>query len=206
MCSSLLSVNILSASMTSPCTTSVQLLFNAIIVKDGYRLPITVALQLHTALYAERGVCVHACFNASVFESSKKPTLWIFLSLFPLPWFLKLEHPGKFDFQGHSDVHTPQPQFLFFLCLLSLLTKTQRGISSTIPPWRWRPSSCSLYVINFSPFIKAKPLAHRWMGEKLSHEMCCISIRENVYCADTGCREEVRKAQREDWRKCALKM
>lgn len=52
MCSSLVSVKILSASMTSPCTTSVQLLFNAVIVKGGYRLPITVALQLHTALYA----------------------------------------------------------------------------------------------------------------------------------------------------------
>lgn len=29
------------------------------------------------------------------------------------------------------------------------------------PPWRWRPSFCSPYVINLSPFIKVKPLVQK---------------------------------------------
>ena len=125
-----LSFEILSASMISASTSSVQSLLTALIVKDGFRLTITVALQLHKlGLCMPREVCVSLC-QTYLLESSKKPAPWLFFISSPRPWFLTLEHPGKFDFQGHSDVHTPSLNS-FFLCLLSLLTKTQRGISST---------------------------------------------------------------------------
>lgn len=108
-----------------------------------FGLAIAAVLQCHkfVTVYAEcvyrmwTRMCVLVCFSVSLcrkyLQSSKKTAPWIFfLSLSPCPWFLTLEHPGKFDFQGHSDVHTPQPQFPFF-SLFSLLTKTQCSISST---------------------------------------------------------------------------
>lgn len=43
------------------------------------------------------------------------------------------------------------------------------------PPWRWRPSFCFPYVINFSSFIKVKPLAHKERGKSLVTE--CVEYQ-----------------------------
>lgn len=107
----------------SASTTSVQSLLTAVIVKDGFRL----ALQLHKLL-RDVSVCMHVlvclCVGSTYLNPLKSQHHGYFLSLSPRPWFLTLEHPGKFDFQGRA-VHTPQPQFLFsftvcFHCWLKL--------------------------------------------------------------------------------------
>lgn len=59
----LVCVGILSASMTSASTTSVQSVLTAVIVKDGFRLAVTVALQLHEL---PGDVCVCLCFSVSL--------------------------------------------------------------------------------------------------------------------------------------------
>lgn len=117
-----------------PAQPLVQSLLSVVIVKDGFRL----ALQACELL---REVCVGTPAPVCLCVGSTCPNplksqhcgyIYIFfLSLSPHPGFLTLEHPGKFHFQGRA-ARTVHQQFSFsFFSLLSLLTKTQRRISTT---------------------------------------------------------------------------
>lgn len=67
-----------------------------------------------------------------------------------------------------------------------------RHLDYYTPPGRWRPSFYSPYVINFSSFIKVKPLAHR--GRRKSLVTTCAEYQSEKRWGG-GFREEDRKTQ-----------